>query len=294
MDTDHSVYFDADSLPEPRNQYVCWIDIMGVQSKLLESMPQCANALYKFHETLCEVDVWDELETYPLMDGVYIMSDRRDQMEEFLNQSFYKLAELVNEECLANDQDGSDTKNIKHAILPRAGLAFGPILHSKDFSSEVSEIFSDYHNHMSEIPMGMPMIQANRSETNAPPFGTYVHESARGFSPLKEESLPNKDGSPDDLADDESPYVNRLRYVWHDWTLALSDDDRNEELVENLAKILEYYFLFSLKNHHHIPHYSPDKILQHAQQTAQYFNDFDYETTNFDYEKIATAGRTWS
>lgn len=287
MDTDHSVYFDADSLPDPKNQYVCWIDIMGVQSKLLESMPQCANALYKFHETLCEVEVWDKLETYPLMDGVYVMADRRDQMEKFLNQSFTNLAKLVNQECLTGEQDDLATEKIKHAIIPRAGLAFGPILHSKDFSEEVSEIFSDYHNHMSEIPMGMPMVQANQYETKAPPFGTYVHESARGFSPLKEESLPDRDGSPEDLADDESPYVNRLRYVWHDWTLSLASEDYDEKLLQGLAKILEDYFLYSLKNHHHIPHYSPEKILQHAQQTAQYFDEFDYE-------KITDAGRTWS
>ncbi len=158
------------------------------------------------------------------------------------------------------------------------------MVHGKDFSEEVLEGLDDHREHMEQIPMGMPMVQANQSERHAPPFGTYVDESARAFSPLKQVALRDGEGVPSDLAVDDSHHVERLRYVWHDWH---RDIPSESDLLLQLTQILEEYFRYALKNHHRIPAYSPEDILRHAQQSAQYFEEIDYEG-------ISKSGRKWS
>lgn len=260
---------------------------MGVRSVLLRSIPESANALYKFHDALCSLETWnrDNVNTYSIMDGAYVMTQRRDTMENFLKEAFRRLANGVINELITESESGEkQVENPRHALLPRAGLAYGPMLHPEAFSEDVSEIFTDYEE-LSNIPMGMPMVQALQCESAAPPFGIYVHESARGFSPLKEEY---QSGSTLDTEESEEKaegrHISRLRFIWYKWFYEITNNetvdsrgvDSEEDLVD-LTLVLEKYFKYSLQNHHRIPDYPPEKITHHIEQTAQYFPQFEYD-----------------
>jgi hypothetical protein len=64
--------------------------------------------------------------------------------------------------------------------------------------AEVGNAFqtTDGTTYKTSILLGMPMAQAHQCERLAPPFGLFVHESARPFSP---------------------PGTIPLRYVWWKW-----------------------------------------------------------------------------
>ncbi len=48
-------YFDAKMLPTPRNEYICFLDIMGMQAKMLQSLKQACNMIFKLHATIIEI-----------------------------------------------------------------------------------------------------------------------------------------------------------------------------------------------------------------------------------------------
>lgn len=47
--------FVTDSaIPQARNEYVCWIDIMGTKSKMENSVNTCAIFMLKFHASILD------------------------------------------------------------------------------------------------------------------------------------------------------------------------------------------------------------------------------------------------
>jgi len=43
------LYFNANKLLDPSNEYVCWIDVMGIKSSMERSIKISANFIYKLH-----------------------------------------------------------------------------------------------------------------------------------------------------------------------------------------------------------------------------------------------------
>jgi hypothetical protein len=43
------LFFNAQVLPNPANEYVAWIDVMGVQSAMSRSLNITANFIFKLH-----------------------------------------------------------------------------------------------------------------------------------------------------------------------------------------------------------------------------------------------------
>ena len=67
----------------------------------------------------------------------------------------------------------------------KGALAKGTLQHGSQISSEVSPVMASRVGYKQHLLFGMPMIQAFNAEKNAPPFGIYIHESARTVKGLQ-------------------------------------------------------------------------------------------------------------
>ena len=164
-------YISADHLPAPSNEYVAWMDVMGIQAIMSRSLPISANFVLKLHVAALEA-LQQHVTLYPVMDGVYVTSQNQAAFKDFLRDVFVRIGTLL----VATNDD-------RHRFLVRAGVAFGPVIHGSSLNQLVSTTLHNNPDYRDSILLGMPMVQAHLGESKAPPFGIYVHESARAFAP---------------------------------------------------------------------------------------------------------------
>jgi len=170
-------FFDSRGLPEnPASEYVVWVDVMGTQARMSRSLAQTANFVFKLHAAA--ISVANDLNIYPVMDGLYAASPCQKVMLDFLRSVFRSIADDFNQ------QD----KQIYRFII-RGCLAFGPTIHGRDVQDSASRELAAHQDYRKAILLGLPMVQAHSNENRAPPFGIYVHESARSFAPDREQPL---------------------------------------------------------------------------------------------------------
>lgn len=228
-------YFNEQKMPSAHNEYVLWIDIMGTKNKMMESVRTSAIFMYKLHVTILENST-EDIVLYPIMDGVYVTSKNQKTIKLFMIKVFSSLG-----------KDFFSQENISFRFLVKGALAYGPIIHGEEVSPDASRIFKDKIQYKNSILIGLPMIQAFNSEKLAPPFGVYVHESARAFAP-----------------EGESPFVHK----WWKWFL---EDQRiwNKEKSEKLNKCINEYFDHA-KQQTITLDYPLDKIDIHKRMFAEY------------------------
>lgn len=218
------------------NEFVCWLDMMGTKSIMSRSLEEYSIKMFKLHNTALlaeeEMDDSEDLNLYPVMDGVYIVSKTKHTLEEYLRLVFNTLADdIINE------------REVYHRFIIRAAVAFGPIVHGRDIPEDATQLDEAFKN---TLLLGLPMVQAFGYEKNAPPFGVYIHESARSFAPDDE---------------DEEPF----RYVWWKW---FEPFDRT--IAVELREILTEYYEWATNNSQRIG-YDSDKINEHEELAKQYF-----------------------
>jgi hypothetical protein len=168
--------FNANRLPQMTSEYVAWVDVMGTQISMSKSISITANFIFKLHIAALRAKL-QGITLYPVMDGFYASSASRNQMMDFLRGVYRSVAEEFN----------STTEQF-HRFAIRGGLAFGPVIHGSGVGQCALEIAANpaYSN---SVLLGLPMVQAHLSEHDAPPFGVFVHESARTFAPNGTEPL---------------------------------------------------------------------------------------------------------
>lgn len=160
-------FFDSNGLPQSQDAYVAWLDVMGVRGWMLRSLPVTANFIFKLHVAALE-EKQAGMTLYPVMDGVYAVSPDINTLRTFLAQVFVRLA------CLFNA-----TGQHEHQFLVKGAVAFGPVIHGSGIAAASSASLAAAPQYRDSILMGMPMVFALQSEPHAPPFGVYVHDSAR-------------------------------------------------------------------------------------------------------------------
>lgn len=159
--------FDQDiTSPEPSESYICWIDIMGTGNHMYQNISVAAQKILNF-QILAKKFEGEDLTIYPMMDGIYVVSEKVGKLTEFIDATFEKAANQVIME------------DIEDTFVIRGGVSFGPVVEGKDFSENVDE---EYSQNINSLLIGPPMVEAYNSEEKAPPFGIAVHESARAFS----------------------------------------------------------------------------------------------------------------
>ena len=156
-------------LPPAKDEYVCFIDTMGIQSTMQHSLNNASNYIFKLHATLLEE--WrsyasNTISIYPIMDGAYITSKSKEDILAYLTRVFNSLTcSLLNE------------SQFKYWYFVRASIAYGSIIHGKDIPYDASLEFSTRIGYKESILIGEPIIRAYQTEKNASPMGVFIHES---------------------------------------------------------------------------------------------------------------------
>lgn len=225
--------FNADQLPQMASEYVAWVDVMGTQVAMSKSIKITANFIFKLHIAALRATK-KGITLYPVMDGFYAASASRNQMLAFLRDVYASVAEEFN-----------STGEHFHRFVIRGGLAFGPVIHGTGVGQCAQELKTNtaYSN---SVLLGLPMVQAHLSEREAPPFGVFVHESARTFAPSGSEPL---------------------HWIWWVWK-----DVQSATIWEALRTQLVAYLTWSEERSHAIG-YSADRVKVHKEMVKQYFEN---------------------
>ncbi len=211
--------------------------MMGTRNAMSQSLASSANHIGRIHTAIVRAQNRD-LKIYPVLDGAYITAEKRAPMLEALNSIFRTCAEYF-----ASQED------YERRFLIRGGLAFGPVIHGADISKDCNRDLGENKQYRDNLLLGMPMVQSNRAEGSAPPFGIFIDESARAFS-----------------ASNTKP-LSGLFYKW--W---------NNDLPTGFAARLEEHFRWASSNSFSIG-YPVAKAKEHEEMARQYFNGAQSDST---------------
>lgn len=224
-----SMKFYVNHLPDAKNEYVCWIDVMGIQSVMSVSLKRTANFVFKLHAAAV-LHKQEDVMLYPIMDGLYCSSENKKSIIEFIKNLFSTIMDIFVSE-----------KNMEYKFLIKGALAYGPVIHGKDIPSKASKELSKHEDYKNALLLGMPMVQSNQSEKYAPPFGIFIHESARAFAPVGDQPL---------------------HTVWFKWF--------EDEKKSAYSKAIEEYFQWCVGRANMIQ-YPKDRIPVHSELAKEYF-----------------------
>lgn len=164
------LFFDSSHLGPPVDTYVAWVDVMGIQGALRRSISVAANFVYKMHDAALKANRGG-IRLYPVMDGVYVCSEKGAWMEAFLRNLF----RLAAEEFVKQSEN-------KHKFVIRGAIAFGEVYHGSDLQPAASATLQSQQTYRDSILLGAPMVAAHLGEPEAPPFGLFVDSTAQHFA----------------------------------------------------------------------------------------------------------------
>lgn len=165
-------YFFGDKAGPQRNRYVLWLDIMGAGPKIARNVQTASIPVMKLHVaalTAVKKNKGKPLELFPIIDGLYVASEDLNPLMFFMSEV---LRSMAAEFLMLGNWERS---------MVRGAVSYGPVILGRE-SVDGSDILRD-SGYCNSILLGMPLVQAYAAERLAPPFGVYVHESARAFSP---------------------------------------------------------------------------------------------------------------
>ena len=166
--------FDSRKIEQVKNCYVAWIDLMGAGHLMSVSVNKSANSLARLHMAVDHAARnLPDVETLPINDGVFIFSRTKNNAQYAVRDTLIILAGFF----IATD----DPQN---KFMVRGSIAFGPVYRGEDISKGLSQTKQKEHKKTLErVAFGPPIIQSYMSEHHAPPYGIFIHESARAFAP---------------------------------------------------------------------------------------------------------------
>ena len=204
---------------------------MGIQVSMSRSLAKSANFMFKLHTAALQAPN-QNVTMYPVMDGFYASSMRQADMLNFLKSVMRDVAaEFIGE------------PDMHHRFVVKGALAFGPVIHGNAVPQPASATLHGNLAYRDSLLLGMPMVQANTCERMAPPFGIYVHESARTFAP---------------------PRTNAMHAIWWKW------QNPNHVNWGRLGTEVERYFQWCRERAGEIG-YKEDRIEVHSTMAKQYF-----------------------
>ena len=222
--------FNAGHLPQPSQEFVAWVDVMGIQVSMSRSLAKSANFIFKLHTAALQAPN-QNVKMYPVMDGFYASAANQKDILDFLNSVMGAIANVFINEA-----------SMEHRFLAKGALAFGPLIHGNAIPNAASPALHGNQQYRDSLLLGMPMVQANTCERLAPPFGIYVHESARTFSP---------------------PGDKPINFIWWKWR------NPNDPVWGQLRTALDNYFDWCEKRAGAIE-YELSRIDAHRTMARQY------------------------
>jgi hypothetical protein len=159
--------------------YVFWLDLMGARNLMKLSLPRAARSVMKIHAAaLLAKQKHRELEINPVMDGVYGFVKDRVLLQRCLADILERLANVFVHEHMPSSR-----------FMVRAGVAYGPLILGNSLAAGAA-ILKQNKRYLGGTAIGMGISHAYEAESCAPPFGVYIHESARAFAPRTKGSYP--------------------------------------------------------------------------------------------------------
>lgn len=219
------IYFNDADFPNMENEYVLWVDIMGTKNNMSGSVRTSSIFICKLHVAIMEAKN-KNLHVYPMMDGAYVTAKEENDMSKFIKKLFNSLSDTLIEE-----------ENDFHRFLIKGSLAYGPVIHGNKIPNSCSNCIEKNRDYANSILLGIPMIQANEGEKNAPPFGIYCDESARVAS-------------------------QEFAHRWYKWF--------SKTKAPKVSRAVQSYFDYS-KEHYYEIDYPIEKISEHEEKAKQYF-----------------------
>jgi hypothetical protein len=232
-------FFLGDKAGPQRNRYVLWLDVMGAGPKIARNVRTASIPVMKLHVaalTAVRKNTGKTLDLFPIIDGLYVASEDLNPLMFFMSEV---LRSMAAEFLMLGNWERS---------MVRGAVSYGPVIFGRE-SIEGSEIFKDTA-YLGSILLGMPLAQAYTSERLAPPFGVYVHESARAFAPV--------DGQP------------MTTVFWRWWRT----NKIAQQVVLALPKEIESYFEWC-RNHTAQIEYPLDRINAHHRLATEYLSDLE-------------------
>lgn len=229
-------FFSDTGLPEPTNEYICWIDVMGSQSIMMRSVRIASNFLMKLHIAALRASETYPVELYPVIDGVYVCSPTQSNILHFVNRVNSALALTF---ILEN--------NALHRFEIRSGLAYGPVVKGRDALGCADELRNN-PEHAEQVLLGPPLTQAYETEKQAAPFGVALHESVRCFASEGEVAMSgtywqwwkSHCQATDDVIASELYRCLSAHYLWcQNHTVALMY--KKEDIDKHLRLATEYF-----------------------------------------------------
>lgn len=236
-------YFMGEKAGPQRYRYVLWLDVMGAAPKIARNVKTAAIPVMKLHVaalTAVKKNAKTPIDLYPIIDGIYVVSEDLHPLLFFMSDVFRSMAA----EFLA-------VKNWERSII-RGAISYGPVILGRE-SAAGADILSET-SYCQSILLGMPLVQAYEAEKHAPPFGVYIHESARAFAP------PNA-----------QPLTSLLFQWWR-------TDVPAQKVALALLKELDDYFEWC-RNHTTAMGYAIDRIDVHQRLAREYLQDVEKTLT---------------
>jgi len=230
--------FNAAALGTPDVRYVCWLDVMGTGSAMSRSLNQAANFVGKLHSALLEARPAKSVSLYPAVDGVYITAANYAPILSLLQRTFRLLAE----EFLGQGDPA-------HRFMVRSAISFGRVVEHKGLM-KAAPTLAAAEPYAERIILGPALTLAYRGESLAAPFGVYLDESARLFSPPGTQPL------------------SGAHWRWWRWNHA----NNLEVLARDLGRSLDTYLAWCDERADMLL-YRRDRIAVHRDLAHQYFMD---------------------
>lgn len=229
-------FFLAEDAGPEQYRYVLWIDIMGSQGKMLRSIKTASIPLMKLHVAALNAihkNTGTQIELFPVIDGIYVVCEHFQPLMFFITDVFRSMG---SEFLVLHPWEQS---------VIRGAIAYGPVMLGKDLKNGSPVLQGN--DYADSVLLGMPLVQAFVGEKSAPPFGIFVHESARAFAPANERPV--------------------TVVMWRWW--------ESNEMANNIARALlgklDKYYAWC-KAHTNSISYPVDRIVAHQGLAHEYFS----------------------
>jgi hypothetical protein len=240
---DQRPYFDYRKAVIKDPKYVAWIDLMGSGSVLSISDVMASIFIGKLHS--CVLSSKEKAlfggNIYPFVDGVYVTSSDRSDIQRFVKCVFRLMAlnfifETAHE----------------HRFLLRGSISFGRVIEAENIR-ECADVFEKSGDYASGILFGTPLARAYASERHAAPFGIWIDDNARHFAPNGEKT------------------IRTTFWDWWTYPSGIKELDEYCDQIEHiLSEELHQYFGWCRRNYLRTL-YPLDAIARHEMTASQYF-----------------------
>ena len=234
-------YFNADKMGRPSWSYVCWLDVMGMRSRMVWSDAISANGIFKLYNAAVrackKAGHPSGFRLYPVMDGAFLTAER-----------WQELADVVRETMRLYAGTFLITNSNALRFMIRGGMSYGPIYHGSGLKHEADTYLAAQPDIRNAIVIGTPVLSAYTTERGAPPFGIGVDRClARRFETGEDE--------------DSSVDTQKGLYHWHLATGKLAG-----ELVTAIREYYTWYRKFGSASA-----YPPKERAEHLRSATSYF-----------------------